>query len=74
MTDTVIKLPSHGDGPRRAFVTAWHVWVRDTAKQLVEAGDDFEEVTAILAELRVAHNVIMSLVVGATAEAEEIDQ
>jgi hypothetical protein len=58
----VKKLPKSSDGPRRAFVEAWQVWVRDTAQQMVEAHGDFEGVTAILHELAVCREVMTVLV------------
>jgi hypothetical protein len=70
MTDNVTRLPFGVNAPRRAFIEAWQTWVRDTAKQLVEA-TEFEEVTAILAELRLAYRV-MELIVG--EHDEETDQ
>jgi hypothetical protein len=48
--------------PRSAFIDAWQQWVRETGKQLVEAGDNFEEQTACLAELRRCHEVMRTLV------------
>lgn len=52
--------------PREMFVDAWQTWCRDTAKALVEA-PDFEETTALLAELQVCASV-MDVLVGASEE------
>jgi hypothetical protein len=55
--------------PREAFVAAWDVWCRDTAKALV-AAPDFEEMTALLKELQVCHDV-MAVLVGHSVADEE---
>jgi hypothetical protein len=57
------------DNPRKAFVTAWDAWVRDTAKLLIDA-PDFEERTALLRELNVCSDV-MDVLCGAAAEDAE---
>jgi hypothetical protein len=55
--------------PREAFVNAWDVWCRDTAKDLV-AAPTFEERTALLAELGVCQAVLDVLTGAAIEEAE----
>jgi hypothetical protein len=62
--------------PREAFVDAWSVWTRDTAKALVAASPapdgrgDFEEMTALLKELGVCHDV-MAVLVGEIEEGDD---
>jgi hypothetical protein len=55
--------------PREAFVAAWDVWCRDTAKALA-AAPDFEERTALLAELGVCQAVLDVLTGAAIEDAE----